>query len=128
MRLLLDACTFLWLATGSNRVSDTAHEAAADPGNEVFLSVVSTWEISIRYGLGDLSLQESPETFVPRMRNAMAIETFPLDEASTLHLVRLPSLHHDPFDRMLVAQALMHGLVILTPDELVRQYPARTLW
>ena len=63
-----------------------------------------------------------------REREAHGIAPLPIDEESTLHLSRLPALHRDPFDRLLVSQAIVHGLTIVTPDPLVTQYPARTLW
>lgn len=69
-----------------------------------------------------------PERFVLNEREALGATALPLDEESALHFVRLPLLHRDPFDRMLVCQALVHGLTILTPDPLVAQYPAHVLW
>ena len=80
------------------------------------------------HGLGRLVLPEAPERFIPTEREAHGIAPLPIDEESTLHLSRLPALHRDPFDRLLVSQAIVHGLTIVTPDPLVRQYPARTLW
>jgi PIN domain nuclease of toxin-antitoxin system len=94
----------------------------------VFLSAASAWEIAIKHGLGRLPLPEAPERFVPAERDAHGITPLPIDEESALHLSRLPALHRDPFDRMLVSQAIVHGLTILTPDPLVTQYPARTMW
>ena len=98
------------------------------PDNEVYLSAASAWEIAMKHALGRLPLPEPPERFVPAERAAHAIAALPIDEESALHLSRLPALHRDPFDRMLVGQAIVHGLVILTPDPLVSQYPARTIW
>jgi len=92
------------------------------------LSAVSSWEIAVKFGLGRLSLPSPPSKFVPDQRRLRGVESLPLEEDAVLHVQRLPRLHNDPFDRMLVCQALVHGLVILTPDELITQYPARTLW
>ena len=128
MRLLLDTCTFLWVAAGSKMLSSRAREAFADPDNEVFLSAASAWEIAVKHRLGRLPLPEAPEVFVPRQRAAHGIESLAVDEESALHLVRLPELHRDPFDRILVAQALVGGLILLTPDEDIRQYAARAIW
>jgi len=128
MRLLLDTCTFLWISTDAPELSTRARELFVDPGNEVYLSSVSTWEIAIKYALGRLPLPEPPERFIPDQRKRHGIEPLPLDEEATLHLVRLPELHKDPFDRMLICQAIVHGLVILSPDELICQYPVRTMW
>jgi PIN domain nuclease of toxin-antitoxin system len=128
MRLLLDTCTFLWIVGGDASLSPTAVRLFAAPENEVYLSAVSAWEIAIKHQLGRLALSEPPDRFVPAQREAHAVEPLPLDEESALHLSRLTPLHRDPFDRMLVCQAIVHGLTILTPDPLIAQYPARTVW
>jgi PIN domain nuclease of toxin-antitoxin system len=65
---------------------------------------------------------------VPAQRAAHGIEPFAIDEEAALHVAKLPDLHRDPFDRLLVAQALVGGLVVLTPDDSIREYPVRTLW
>jgi PIN domain nuclease of toxin-antitoxin system len=118
----------LWIVAGAKELSPRAREVFTDPENEVFLSAVSAWEIALKHRLGRLPLPAVPEDFVPAQREAHAIGSLPLDEEATLHVAKLPDLHRDPFDRMLVAQALVGGLVLLTPDEQIRAYPARTLW
>ena len=128
MRLLLDTCTFLWIVGGAKELSPRARELFADPANEVLLSAASAWEIAVKHRLGKLPLPQPPEEFVPGQRAAHGIEALPVDEESALHVAKLPDLHRDPFDRMLVAQALVGGLAILTPDEPIRQYPIRAFW
>jgi PIN domain nuclease of toxin-antitoxin system len=128
VRLLLDTCTFLWIVGGAPDLSSRAREMFVHPDNEVYLSVVSAWEIALKHAAGRLPLPESPERFVPEERRRHGIDTLELDEETALHLARLPGLHRDPFDRMLVCQAIVHGLVILGPDSLVTQYPIRTIW
>jgi len=128
VRLLLDTCTFLWIAAGAPDLSSHARELFADPDNEVFLSVVSAWEIALKHSTGRLPPPVPPERFVPAERRRHAIDALPLDEGTSLHLARLPALHRDPFDRMLVCQAIMHGLVILGPDPLLTQYSIRAAW
>jgi len=128
MRLLLDTATFLWLIIDSPQLSSRARELFSSPGNEVYLSAVSTWEITVKHSLGRLALPESPQRFIPFQREKHGIQSLSLDEASTLQLLRLPPLHNDPFDRMLVCQAIVEGLAILTPDSLVSQYPVRVIW
>lgn len=128
MRLLLDTCTFLWVVGGAAELSARARELFVDPDNEVYLSVVSAWEIALKHTAGRLPLPESPERFVPAERHRHGIDTLDLDEETTLHLGRLPPLHRDPFDRMLVCQAIVHGLVLLGPDPLITQYPIRSAW
>ena len=128
MKLLLDTSTFLWVITDAPDLSARARELFADPENEAYLSSVSAWEIVVKYALGRLPLPEPPERFVPSQRKQHGIDPLSLDEEAALHLARLPLLHKDPFDRMLVCQGIVHGLVILTPDDLVSQYPVRTMW
>ncbi len=128
MRLLLDTCTFLWILADSSELSFEALDLFTAPENEVFLSSVSTWEITVKHSIGKLPLPEPPTDFVPSMRTAHGIETLDLDEESTLYVSRLPEYHRDPFDRMLVCQAIVQDLVILTPDSLIRQYPVKTRW
>ncbi len=128
MRLLADTCTFLWMADDASRLSDTARKLLADPDNEVFLSAISAWEIALKQGLGKLTLSESATRWVPRFREAHQLRELPLDEAAALQVARLPPLHRDPFDRMLVCQAIAHGLAIVTPDPRISQYPVRVHW
>jgi PIN domain nuclease of toxin-antitoxin system len=128
MKILLDTCVFLWIVTGDGKLSKHAKKQFLDPGNDIYLSTVSAWEISIKYALGRLLLPESPGRFIPDLRRRHGMDSLPLDEESALHLARLPALHNDPFDRMLVCQAIVQGMLILTPDELISQYPVRTAW
>jgi PIN domain nuclease of toxin-antitoxin system len=128
VKILLDTCTFIWLVTDAPQLSAAARAAFSTAENEVYLSSVSAWEIAVKHALRRIELKDTPELYVPRERERHGIEPLPLDEAAALHLSRLPVLHKDPFDRMLVCQALVHGLVILTPDELVRRYPVRVMW
>lgn len=128
MRLLLDACTFLWIVSDPAKVPSQVIEAFRAPDNEVFLSAASAWEIVVKHRLGRLPLPEPVERFVPAEREKHGIAPLPIDEPSALHVSRLPNLHRDPFDRMLVSQALVHGLRIVTPDPLITQYPVLTMW
>jgi PIN domain nuclease of toxin-antitoxin system len=128
VRLLLDTCTFLWLSTGDEALSTRALDWITDPENEVFLSAVSTWEIAVKHRLGRLPLPEAPERFVPVQRAAHEIAFISLDEEPTLYEGRLPRIHRDPFDRMLICQSIVHGLSLVTPDEMIARYPVRTLW
>lgn len=116
------------MATETGRVSTKAKEAFADPDNEVFLSVVSCWEIAVKHAAGKLKLPQPPLKLVSAYRERYGVGSLPLDEESALHVGRLPKLHADPFDRMLVCQSVVQGMAILTPDELIAQYTIRTIW
>lgn len=128
MRLLLDTCTFLWMALGERALSPTAREAFTDPANDVYLSAISSWEISLKHALGKLALPEQPTVLVPAMRARLRVEALVLDEGAALAMAQLPPLHRDPFDRILICQAIMGGLTLVTPDPLIRQYAVPTLW
>jgi len=128
VRLLLDTCTFLWAVDERTRLSEKARSLVADPGNEVYLSAISAWEIALKQGMKSLTLSEPAVRFVPRYREALGFLELPLDEASVLQVGQLPTPHRDPFDRMLVCQAIAHGLTIVTPDPQIAQYPVRVLW
>ena len=128
MRLLLDTCTFLWWSAGDRRVPKAVRSAVSDPAHEVYVSTVSVWEVMIKYQVGRLPLPRSPERFLREQRERHGFRSLPIDEASVLQLPRLPPLHKDPFDRVLVCQAIEHGMTLLTPDPLIAQYPVRISW
>jgi PIN domain nuclease of toxin-antitoxin system len=128
VRLLLDTCTFLWVAAGAAELSATARGLFADRANEVYLSPVSAWEIVVKCSLGRLPQPRPPHEFVPEQRRRHGIAPLPLEETAVLQLAKLPDYHRDPFDRMLVCQAIAHGLTILTPDEAIGSYPVPTIW
>jgi PIN domain nuclease of toxin-antitoxin system len=128
LKILLDTCTFLWIVKEDPELSPTARVCFQDPDNTVYLSSVSVWEMVVKYVLGRLPLPEPPDRFIPAMRSGHGISALALKEDAAYQLPKLPDLHKDPFDRMLVCQSLIHGLVLLTPDELIRQYPVRTIW
>ncbi len=128
MKVLLDTCTFLWVLTDDPMLSADATRLVRDTGNQIFLSAVSAWEISIKHNLGRLPLPRPPEIYVRDMREAHRIESLPLDEEAALYDAKLPKIHRDPFDRMLVCQSIVGGIPIVTPDQAIAQYPIRTLW
>ena len=128
MKLLVDTCTFLWIASASTRLSKTAAALFLDQNNERYLSAASDWEIGIKHAAGRLPLPERPDIFVARIREKSGIASLDIDEDSALYAGRLPGIHSDPFDRMLVAQAIVHGMTILTPDPKIEQYAVRVLW
>ena len=127
MRLLLDTHVFLWYITGDANLSDSHKNAIQDPANEVYLSVASVWEAVIKHQIGKLSLPADPATFIPQQRDAHSIAPLPIAETAMPHLAALPMLHRDPFDRMIVAQALELGLTLVTVDPAVLAYSVPSL-
>ena len=123
MRLLLDTHIFLWFLSGDRQLSASSRALIIDPHNDVFLSVVSVWETAIKHQLGKLPLPEPPGIFMPRERHAQRIETLLVDEATIQFLPTLPNFHRDPFDRILICQALQHGLTLVTVDAAFAAYP-----
>lgn len=123
MRILLDTHIFLWLIDDSRRLSDKYRQAIQDPNNEKFLSVVSVWECVIKYQIGKLDFPSSPETYLPMERRKHLIKTLTVEESSIAQLVNLPLLHRDPFDRLIISQALQHELTIMTEDKAILAYP-----
>lgn len=123
MKLLLDTHVFLWLIDNDRRLSNQFRQAIQDPNNEKFLSVVSIWECVIKYQVGKLDFPESPDTYLPAQRREHLIKTLNVDENSIAQLIQLPLLHKDPFDRLIMAQAVQHNLTIMTEDRAILAYP-----
>ncbi|MCU0256744.1 MAG: type II toxin-antitoxin system VapC family toxin [Vicinamibacterales bacterium] len=119
MRLLLDTHVFLWWCADDARLGEVERAAIRDGGNEVFLSTASVWEMAIKQALGRLQVPEPPSAAVTRL----GIERLPIAFEHAEATVGLPALHRDPFDRLLVAQAKMEGLTLVTTDPAVRSYP-----
>lgn len=122
MKILLDTHIFLWFISGDSQLSTFVCDAIRDRDNEVYLSVVSVWEATMKYQLGKLPLPEHPKTYLPRQRQLHQIISLALDESSVVQLGALPLLHRDPFDRMLICQALQNELTIATVDVAIRAY------
>ena len=127
MKLLLDTHIFLWYISGDKKLTDKARDQVRNPTNEVYLSVVSLWEASVKYQIGKLTLPERPESYLPEQRERHRITSLSLDEGSVKQLANLPMLHRDPFDRMLVCQAKEHELTIVTIDPLIQAYTVAIL-
>jgi len=126
MRLLLDTHIFLWYIAGDARVGANAR-AAIENAETAYLSVASVWEATIKYQLGKLSLPEPPHPWLSVQREQHGIESLPINETSVAHLSKLDLHHRDPFDRILVCQAIEHGLQIVTIDSFFSKYPAKIL-
>jgi PIN domain nuclease of toxin-antitoxin system len=126
VNLLLDTHVFLWYISKDSRLDARIEQLIRQPENRIYLSAVSLWECLVKHRLGKLNFPEPPEEYLPTQRQRHAIESLPLDEASVHHLSKLPDLHRDPFDRMLICQAIEHGLTLMTVDRAIKQYPVAT--
>ena len=128
MKLLLDTCSFIWFLADSPELSANARAAILDPANEVYLSAVSGWEIGRKSARGDLELPARPEVIIPQVRVESGILSLPVTEEEAIGAEKLPLLHRDPFDRMIMSQALVQGMLVVTPDPAFGAYPVRLLW
>ena len=128
MKLLLDTCTFLWLAADDPQLTPIARTSCRSPENDVYLSALSAWEIAIKYRLGRLPLPEPPDRYVVSRHRWLRLEPLAFDEACAAHEAFLPLHHSDPFDRGLVSQAILNSLTIVTPDAAISRYPVPVLW
>ena len=128
MKFLLDTSTFLWVITGSSRLSPDVRAALTAHGARAYVSSASMWEISIKYRLGKLALPDEPDLYLPKRRTDSNIDLLEIGEAEVCQVHRLPTIHRDPFDRLLIVQANCHGLVLATNDPIIRRYPVRTFW
>ena len=127
-RLLLDACTFLWLNSERDRVPLRVQKLCADETNRLYLSSVTAWEIAAKHRAGRLALPLPPDEYIANCRAANGAISLRLREEDIFQLAKLPPIHRDPFDRMLICQAISRGLTILTPNSHIRQYPVPTIW
>ncbi len=128
MRYLLDTVVWLWSVWEPERIRSKALEEITDLSNEVFLSAVTSWEVAIKAGAGKLKLPEPPGSYVPRRMADQGLRPLPVSHAHALAVFGLPGHHRDPFDRLLVAQANVEDLVLVTADRIMEQYPVEILW
>ena len=127
MRFLLDTHVFLWYLSGAKALKPRTRDRLRDPLHQVYVSPVSLWAALVKPPLGKLSLPDEPGAYLSRQRARHGLVSLPLDEASILYLPRLPDLHRDPFDRLLICQALRHDLTLVTVDAQIQAYPVETL-
>lgn len=125
MRLLLDTHAFLWAHADPARLGPH-RDTIEDPDAERLVSAVTSWEIAIKVALGRLHLPEPPERWVPARLHAIAATPLAVEHPHALRVAGLPPLHRDPFDRLLVAQAQILGVPILTADRQIARYEVET--
>lgn len=127
MRILLDTHVWLWMLESPKRMRASARRELVDRGNELYLSAASCWEIAIKYRLGKLPLPAPPEEFVPPRMARDEVLPLPVEPHHALRVGALPDHHRDPFDRLLIAQALVEQLTFYTADEQLLKYPAQSV-
>jgi PIN domain nuclease of toxin-antitoxin system len=128
MRALLDTHTFLWWIVDDARLSRRASAIIADRTNEIYFSAISGWEIAEKARRAKLSLPSDPESFVAEQVVSNAFEVLPLELTHALHVFSLPAHHKDPFDRMLIAQAQIEELALLSADHEIARYAVEVIW
>ena len=127
MRLLLDTQAVIWHYHNNPALSKKAADAIESDGNQIVISTVSIWEMTIKVGSGKLKLEKPVVDIVARYKIKGA-HILPVNEEHALGVGGLPDIHRDPFDRLLVSQAKLENMTIVTVDELIQQYPVDWIW
>jgi PIN domain nuclease of toxin-antitoxin system len=128
VKILIDTGCWLWSLTDPERLNERARELLADSRQELFLSSASSWEIAIKAALGKLQLPQPPSRFVPARMAAFGIQGLPVEHTHALRVFALPLHHRDPFDRLLIAQAQIEKMAILTADHSFAPYDVKLIW
>jgi PIN domain nuclease of toxin-antitoxin system len=128
VKLLLDTCTFLWLAQQPVKISLPASDLIDDPDNDLFLSEVSVLEIVMKHSAGKLPLPDHPRNWIPSKLNYHQLVSLRIETEVVFRSGELPRVHSDPFDRSLAAQAIVGGLTLLSPDKPFSDLGASRVW
>jgi len=127
VKVLLDTQAWLWLQDRVGRFSYSTLEILQDPDTDRVLSMASAWEVSIKFALGKLRLPEAPDRYLPDRLALSMTRILPIELRHALHVAQLPPYHRDPFDRMLVAQALIERMPLLSADKRFSAYGVEVL-
>lgn len=128
MRLLLDTHTFIWWANSPDKLSKQVLNLCQDNNNDLILSVASVWEMQIKIQIGKLKLSSSLLSLVASQQQTNNLQILPIELVHVLAVQNLPAHHRDPFDRLLIAQAIVERLPILSVDSVFNAYPVERLW
>jgi PIN domain nuclease of toxin-antitoxin system len=128
MKYLLDTSVFLWALAAPGKLNRRARNLLSNEREGLFLSAASSWEISLKFGLGKLELPEPPAKYVPKWMLNWGIRSLDISHLHALAVGTLPGHHQDPFDRILIVQAMTEGMVLLTADRMFEKYSVKTLW
>lgn len=127
MRIIIDTHIFLWAILEPQRLSSAARCYLIDPDNTLLLSAASVWEIGIKYAAGGLPLKQPPNLLIPQQMQIQGIQALPLTIEHALYAHQLPRHHRDPFDRMILAQAMAEDLPIMTADPQFKRYDVKVM-
>ena len=125
--MLLDTQVWLWMVAEPERLSQSSRALVRASANELLLSAASVWEIAIKFGLGKLELPDGPEAFVPRLMIRTAVTPLPVHHRHALRVAALPLHHRDPFDRLLIAQAQLEEVPVMTADPAFGHYEVEVI-
>lgn len=128
MNILLDTSVVIWLMCDLGQINSRVLDTLIDKDNVLYLSSISAWEIYQKHTIKKLELPDEPLTMVKNICHDYQLNHLPFLAEHCAHLGKLPPIHRDPFDRMLICQAIQNNLTIVTPDKDIRQYPIKTLW
>ena len=128
MKVLLDTHTLLWAIQDEKKLSSKARDTFLEPENELFVSMASYWELCIKAGLGKLELAKNWQKTLDDELLENGIKWLAIEKAHCDGIMKLPFLHRDPFDRLLVAQAQVETMTLLTADENIQKYKVKTIW
>ncbi|MCY3867984.1 MAG: type II toxin-antitoxin system VapC family toxin [Gemmatimonadetes bacterium] len=128
MRLLLDTHSFLWYIEDDDRLSQRAEQMISNIDNEVLLSIGSLWEIAIKYGIGKLSLSRAFSEFIPEQLLINQIDVLPISLPHLARYTELPFHHRDPFDRLIIAQAMVENIPVVSRDRPFQEYSIDVIW
>lgn len=128
MKLLLDTCTFLWLAQQPDKISPTAAEAIDNPDNDLLISEVSIMEIVMKHSAQKLPLPDLPRKWIPAKLSYHQIRSLPIQTEVIFYSGELSRIHSDPFDRLLAAHAIIEGLIFISPDKPFSDLGASRIW
>ena len=128
MRALIDTHVLLWWLTDDERLSDTARRSFTKGRSTLLWSAASSWELAVKISLGKLSLPAPLRTYLPRKLREQVITPLSIEHSHAFKVAELPRHHRDPFDRMLVAQALVEKVPIISVDARLGEYEVRIVW
>ncbi len=128
MRVLLDTHAFIWWVNEPAKLTQTASALIGDPDNQTLLSAVTAWELTVKHRKGRLDLPDSPENIFRSAFTEDGFAPLPIDISHALQVSHLPPIHNDPFDRLLIAQAQVERIPILTSDPNFARYEVEVIW